>query len=157
MDARTGSRLLALFGWWNLAFAVLHVVIIFVGGVGYRYFGAGENMAKAADAGELRPTVITAGLTLMFAVFGMYALSAAGRVRQLPAAKYVVAGIGVLYLLRGLLVAPQAWWAYTHPSAVPTRFVMFSGFALLMGIVCLQGVALIWKTPALRPDETRHS
>ena len=157
MDARAGSRLLVLFGWWNLVFALLHVVIIVVGGAGYRYFGAGEGMAKAADAGELRPTVITAGLTVMFAVFGMYALSAAGRFRHLPAAKYVVAGIGVLYLLRGLLAAPQAWWAYTHPGVVPGRFVMFSCFALLMGIVCLQGVALVWKTPALRPAEITHS
>ena len=145
MDARTGRRLLAIFGWWNIAFAVLHAVIIAVGGPGYRYFGAGEEMARAAEAGKAHPTVVTAGLTFTFAFFALYVFSAAGYVRHLPLAKYVVAAIGVLYLLRGILIAPQAVWLYRHAGALPVRFLVFSGVALVLGVMCLQGVALIWK------------
>jgi hypothetical protein len=145
LPTRTGQRLLAIVGWWNIAFAVLHVVIIFAGGSGYRYFGAGDKMARAAEAGDPKPTIITAGLTLLFLVFGLYALSAAGQFRRLPLARWAVLGIGVLYLLRGILVGPQAWWAIQHPDQVPLRFVLFSAVALLLGVMCVYGVMLRWK------------
>ena len=141
----TGKRLLTIVGWWNIAFAVLHVIIIFMKGSGYRYFGAGEQMARAAEAGNPKPTLITAGLTVIFLGFGFYALSAAGQVRRLPLTRWIVLGIGVLYLLRGILVGPQAWWAIQHPDQVPLRFVLFSAVALLLGVVCVYGVMLRWK------------
>jgi len=141
----TGQRLLMIMGWWNIAFAVLHVIIIFMKGSGYRYFGAGEQMARAAEAGNPKPTLITAGLTVIFLGFGLYALSAGGQFRRLPLTRWIVLGIGVLYLLRGILVGPQAWWAIQHPDQVPLRFVLFSAVALLLGVVCVYGVMLRWK------------
>ncbi len=144
-----GRTLLAIFGWWNVAFAVLHVVIIGMGGAGYRYFGAGEGMARAAEAGSMRPTAITSLLTVMFALWGLVAFSAAGMVRRLGSAKYLTAAIAVLYVLRGALVAPQVWWMHLHPELVPVRFVMFSLVALGLGIVGLWGVSLVWKDSGL--------
>ena len=144
-----GRTLLAIFGWWNIAFAVLHVVIIGMGGAGYRYFGAGEEMARAAEAGSMRPTVITSLLTVMFALWGLVAFSAAGIVRRPGIAKYLVAGIAGLYVLRGALVAPQMWWRVQHPDQVPLRFVMFSLVALGLGIIGLWGVSLTWKDSGL--------
>jgi hypothetical protein len=145
MRSNLGKNLLALAGWWNLAFAGLHIVIIAIGGAGYRYFGAGERMARAAEAGDLKPTIITAGLTVMFAFFGLYLLAAAGKLRQLPWARFVALGIGILYLLRGILVAPQARWAWQYPQQVPLRFVLFSGVALLLGLATLYGAVLRWS------------
>ncbi len=145
LPAKTGKRLLTIVGWWNIVFAVLHVIIIFMKGSGYRYFGAGEQMARAAEAGNPKPTLITGGLTVIFLGFGFYALSAAGRVRRLPLTRWIVLGIGVLYLLRGILVGPQAWWAIQHPEQVPLRFVLFSAVALLLGLMCVYGVMLRWK------------
>lgn len=148
MDAnaktRWGRWLLALSAWWNFAFAVLHVVIIFMGGAGYRYFGAGEGMARAAEMGSLRPTIITSGLTAIFFLFGVVMLSAAGQTRRLPAVRWVALAIGVLYVLRGVLVAPQAWWAWQHPGLVPLRFVIFSAVALLLGLAGTSGTILRW-------------
>lgn len=145
-DARTrwGRWLLVLVGWWNFAFAALHVVIIFMGGAGYRYFGAGEGMARAAEMGSPRPTIITSALTVAFFLFGLVLLSAAGRVRRLPAVRWMALGIGILYLLRGVLVAPQAWWAWEHPGQVPPRFVLFSAVALLLGLAGTSGTILRW-------------
>ena len=144
-----GRTLLAIFGWWNIAFAVLHVAIIEMGGAGYRYFGAGEGMARAAETGSMRPTVITSLLTVMFALWGLVAFSAAGIVRRLGIAKYLVAAIAALYVLRGVLAAPQAWWMWQHPEQVPLRFVMFSLVALGLGIIGLWGVLLTWKDSGL--------
>ena len=140
-----GRTLLAIFGWWNIAFALLHLGIIAMGGRGYRYFGAGEGMARAAEAGNARPALITGLLTLMFVVWGLAAFSAAGFGRWSGRAKYLVAGIGTAYILRGALAAPQAWWRYQHPEQVPLRFVVFSLVALGLGIIGLWGVSLRWQ------------
>ncbi|HTK94151.1 MAG TPA: hypothetical protein VL382_00820 [Terriglobales bacterium] len=148
MNAR-GRTLLAIFGWWNIAFALLHVVIIVWGAGGYRYFGAGEGMARAAEAGSLRPAVITGLLTLMFVLWGLVAFSAAGIGRRVGIAKYAVVLIGVLYILRGVLAGPQAVWMYQHPDQVPLRFVLFSLVALGLGIIGLWGVSLVWRDSGL--------
>lgn len=156
---QTGKRLLAIVGWWNIAFAVLHIVIIFAGGSGYRYFGAGEQMARLAEAGNPKPTIITSGLTVLFLGFGLYALSAAGNIRRLPLTRLVVLGIGILYLLRGILVGPQAWWAIQHPDQVPLRFVFFSAVALVLGVLCVYGLMLRWKElgPATATKAAQHA
>ncbi|MBC7983974.1 MAG: hypothetical protein H7Y02_08975 [Candidatus Obscuribacterales bacterium] len=39
--------------------AMLHVGIIFVGAPWYRFFGAGEDMARKAEAGSWYPALIT--------------------------------------------------------------------------------------------------
>ena len=145
LPTKADTRLLAMVGWWNIAFALLHIAIILMGGRGYRYFGAGENMAVLAEAGNLKPAIITAGLAAVFLVFGLYALSAAGHIRRLPLTRLVVLGIGLLYLLRGVLLGPQAWWAVQQPGKVPLRFLLFSGVALLLGVMCVYGVTLRWR------------
>jgi hypothetical protein len=153
MNSRLGSRLLALAGWWNIAFAVLHLVILFMGGRGYRYFGAGEQMARAAEAGDSKPALITSGLTVMFVLFGLYALAAAGHIRRLPLTRWLVLAIGILYVLRGILAGPQAVWAWQRPELVPLRFVLFSGVALVLGVITVYGVRLRWQDLGARPAE----
>lgn len=144
IDTR-GDTFLALAGWWNLAFAALHVVIIAMGGSGYRYFGAGEQMASAAEANDPKAAMITAGLALMFALFGLCLLSAAGSIRTFPGVRWAALAIGILYMLRGILVAPQAVWAWHHPQQVPLRFVLFSALALTIGIATVYGAMRRWR------------
>ena len=157
MTARLGPRLLAVAGWWNVAFAALHVVIIFMGGRGYRYFGAGEEMARAAEVGNPKPTFITSGLTVLFVLFGLYAFAAAGQLRRLPLTRWLVLGIGVLYVLRGILAAPQAVWAWQYPQLVPRRFVFFSAVALVLGVITLYGLSLRWKELGGVRGEVAHA
>ena len=118
-----------------------------------------EEMARLAEAGNPKPTIITAGLAVMFLGFGLYVLSAAGKLRRLPLTRWVVLAIGVLYLLRGILVGPQARWAIQHPDKVPLRFVFFSAVALVLGVFCVYGLMLRWKElgPAASAKAVQHA
>ncbi len=79
----SGKTLLTLVAALNFGIALLHLVIIVVGVPGYLYFGAAE-LAITASQGSPMPALVTFGLTLIFAGFGLYALSGAGVIRRLP-------------------------------------------------------------------------
>lgn len=145
MADSTGRRLLSAFGWGNVALAALHGIIIFVGAPAYRFFGAGERMARNAERGVWLPAAITAGLTVVFAGFAWMSFQAAGAARPAPTLKYGVAAITAIFLLRGVLVVPQAWFAAQHPGVMPGRYLVFSAIALLMGAIGMRGITLVWR------------
>ena len=123
--------------------AALHVGIIFGGGNWYRFFGAGERMASAAEAGELFPAIVTAGIAMVLVFWGIYALSAAGDVPRLPLLKVAVILITSVYLLRGVLFAPVFWSSGQY--SVP--FMLWSSLiCLVFGLVHLAGTALVWRS-----------
>ena len=125
--------------------ALLHLVIIFLGAPAYRYFGAGERMARLAEQGSFTPAAITLGLTLVFAVFSGYAFSGAGDLRRVPLLRTGLIGIGAIYTLRGLLLGPQLFWFFSgYRDAVPARQLLFSGVALLTGLAYLVGTRDAW-------------
>ena len=125
--------------------AVLHVLIVFWGGPAYRYFGAGEEMARLAEARSPIPALVTAGISIVFAVWAAYAFSGAGLVRRLPLLRTGLVLIGVVYVLRGLLLAPEvAARASGHQPAVPVREMVFSLVALLAGFAYLVGTRRAW-------------
>jgi len=88
--------------------ALLHVAIIFGGGDWYRFFGAGEEMARSAEAGRRYPAVITAGIALLLLLWSGYALAGAGWavLSGLPCIKAALTVITGIYLLRGLAPLP---------------------------------------------------
>ena len=137
--------LLKLAGVLSAAVAVLHVLIIFVGAPAYRYFGAGERMARLAEQGSATPTMITLGLTLVFGVWAAYAFSGAGLLRRLPLLGPALITIGLVYTLRGLLLGPQVVWFFSaQRAAVPRRQLAFSAAALLTGLAYLVGTHRAW-------------
>jgi len=126
--------------------AALHVVIIFVGARAYRYFGAGEPMARLDEQGSLVPAIVTAFLTLVFTVWAAYALSGAGLLRRLPLLRTGLIVIGVLYTARGILLEPQAvWFLSGYREAVPPRQLVFSAVSLLTGLAYLAGTRAAWS------------
>lgn len=82
--------------------ALLHVGCIVFGASWYRFFGAGERMARLAASGSIIPTIITSGIAAVLALWSIYALSAAGVVPRLPLVRLVLCGIASIYLLRGV-------------------------------------------------------
>ena len=104
-DARLAMSALKLAGVSSAGVALLHVLILFVGGPAYRYFGAGERMARLAERGYPTPALITAGLTALFIVWAAYAFSGAGLLRPLP-------------LLRPAL---DHHWRRLHPQGIAAR------------------------------------
>jgi hypothetical protein len=136
-----GATLLTLGGVLNLGVALAHVAIPFFGAPAYRYFGAGEEMATWAEQGSPLPGAITFGLAIVFAVFGLYAFSAAGAIRRLPLLTPGVLAVGSIYTLRGSLGVPASI-LMPDKSTPLAASVAFSLVALAIGLLYLVGWAL---------------
>lgn len=134
-----GKRTLEAAGWLSAAVAVLHVVIVFVGPAAYRYFGAGEDMARQAEAGSFVPAALTLFLVALFAVFALYAFSGAGGLRRLPLLRTGLITIGLIYTLRGLALIPELIQYLRPPEDVLPRELVFSLVSLVTGLLYLLG------------------
>lgn len=133
------NTLLILGAMGSLAVSLLHFWIAWRGAPAYRFFGAGEEMAKAAEKGSPAPALVTLGIALVFAVFGWYALGATGFAPTLPFQTAVLWGIGGIYTLRGLVVLLEvAWLRQGKPVAAQNPW--FSLASLAIGLVHLLGM-----------------
>lgn len=88
------------------AASLLHVGIILGGPAWYRFFGAGERMARMAERGFLYPSIVTASIAAILGGWALYAASGAGLIRRLPGLRVVLALIAAIYLLRGIFGIP---------------------------------------------------
>jgi hypothetical protein len=131
--------------------AVLHIAIVIGGAKWYRFFGAGERFAKAAEKGHGWHDVVTLGIAAVLAVWALYTLSWVDYCQiclVLPLQndgpnQIVLAVITSFYLLRGviglvLLVTPQHMFG--------KWFMGISSLICLgIGIVHLRGLLDIWN------------
>lgn len=126
--------------------ALLHVAIIFGGPDWYRFFGAGEVMARAAERGSLGPAIITAGIATILAVWAAYAFSGAGLIRRLPLLRTALVLISAIYLLRAFAVVP----ALLLDLEPLTPFLLWSSaIVLVYGAAYAIGTWAAW--PKLKP------
>src|SRR3712207_4399520 len=88
------------------AASLLHVAIIFGGPDWYRFFGAGERMARLAARGSAYPAVLTAAIASVLGLWALYALSGARVIRRLPLLRPSLVLISVVYFARGALGVP---------------------------------------------------
>lgn len=151
----TRARFLLLGGLATAAASLLHVAIIAGGPDWYRFFGAGERMARLAARGSPLPAAITAGIAAVLAVWALYALSGAGVIRPLPLLRPALALIAAIYLGRGILGVPVVLFAddpYTNQlKAKMTFMVVTSAVCIGLGLCYAVGAAQAWK----RPPHTR--
>ncbi len=125
----------------SAAAAVLHVAIIFGGPDWYRFFGAGEGMARAAEQGSSRPALVTCTIAAVLLVWALYAFSGAGLVRRLPLLRTALTAISAVYLLRGLAPLPML---ILKPQLVDS-FVIWSSLAgLVYGLAYAVGTWTAW-------------
>ena len=68
----------------SLAASLLHLAVIAGGPDWYRFFGAGEGMARAAERGSAVPAVMTVIVAAILAIWAAYAWGAVGVMRRLP-------------------------------------------------------------------------
>ena len=129
----------------SFALVVLHLGVIVVGAPAYAFFLAGDRMVDMAQAHSLVPTLVTGAVAFVFAVFGSYALAGAGLL-ELPATRVLVAAIGCVYTLRGLLIVPEA--LMVHFLDRPTRALVFAAVSLAIGVIHLVGIARRWTALA---------
>lgn len=147
-----GSDWLVLGGVLSALAALLHLAVIAGGPDWYRFFGAGEELAQAAEQGSLRPVAITIAIALILLLWAGFAWSGAGRLRRLPLLRTALVAITVIYLARGLLLIPVA-------INVPYREGAFdywsSLIVLVYGIVHAIGTWLAWPAMTAARVERR--
>ena len=136
-------------GWLSLLASGLHLGCIVGGPDWYRFFGAGEGVAQAAERGEWAPVLITLAIAGVLAAWGAYAFSAAGRIARLPLLRFCMVAITAVYLLRGLAVVPMQWW---RPDLSDAFLLWSSLIVLAYGLVHAIGVYRAW--PALQMPNT---
>lgn len=163
---QTGDRLLVVGGALTGAAALLHLAIIVGGPAWYRFFGAGERMARLAARGSIYPAVITACIAGVLGVWALYALSGAGVIRRLPFLRLALVLIAAAYLGRGILGIPAVLFMddpYANELKGRTTFmVATSAICIVLGLCYGLGAARVWKTSAPMPTpvgdhETRRA
>lgn len=139
--AERGNPWLIAGGSLSLFAAALHLAIIVGGPDWYRFFGAGEEMARAAERGSVAPTLVTLAIAALLSVWAAYAFAGAGRLRRLPLMRPALAMISLVYLLRGLALLPTM---ALMPQAVDAFAVWSSIIVLGYGIVHAVGTWRAW-------------
>ena len=146
---RNGRRLLLAGGLLTGVASLLHVAIILGGPEWYRFFGAGERMARLAARGSPYPAVVTAGIASALAVWMLYALSGAGVIRRLPFLGPVLVLIAAAYLGRGILGVPAVLLAddpYTNElKGRMTFMIVTSAICIGLGLCYAVGAARLRK------------
>jgi len=137
---------LKIAGAFSFVAAATHIAIIFGGPSWYRFFGAGEQMAKMAEQGLFQPTLITLFIAGVLAAWGAFAWSGAGIIPALPLLKIALILITLVYLSRGILglLAP---FVSSHPQITQNSvgfWVWSSIICLVIGATHLKGVLDKW-------------
>lgn len=129
--------------------SLLHLAIILGGPEWYRFFGAGERMARMAARGSLYPAVVTAGIAAVLGVWTLYALSGAGVIRRLPFLRLALVLIAAAYLGRGALGIPLVLLAddpYANElKGRMTFMIVTSAICIGLGLCYAVGAAQAWK------------
>jgi hypothetical protein len=122
--------------------ALLHLSCIAFGAAWYRFFGAGEQTARLAEAGSWRPAIVTSGIAVVLTIWGLYALSGAGVIGRLPLLRLALCAITAIYLLRGL----AGFALLAQPLGRSPAFWVWSSIICLgFGIVHLLGMKQTWS------------
>jgi hypothetical protein len=122
--------------------ALLHLCIIAKGASWYRFFGAGERYARAAEQGLWWPHIHTLGIACVLGVWAAYALSGAGFIAPLPALRWVLGLLTTAYLLRGAVGLALA----LRPPYLTRSFWLWSSLICLgFGITHALGLWQVWE------------
>jgi hypothetical protein len=130
--------------------ALLHLAIIVGGPDWYRFFGAGERMARAAERGYAMPAVYAVAIASILLIWAAYAFSGAGLLRRLPLLRTGLVTISAIYLLRGLAPVPMLFIA---PDLIDSFAIWSSLIVLGYGVAHAMGTWIAW--PMLHPRSAK--
>lgn len=121
--------------------ALAHLGCVAFGGDWYRFFGAGEEMARMSEQGHWFPAVLTSGIAIVLLIWSLYALSGARVIFRLPLLRVGLCMISAIYLVRGL------GFVVLMP-AFPENSLMFwlvsSAICLSIGTLYAMGTYQAW-------------
>lgn len=126
----------------SAAASLLHIGCIIGGPDWYRFFGAGEQVARAAERGSSVPAIMTMIIAVILAVWAAFAFGAAGVSRRLPLTRTALFAIAFVLLARAAMAFAPAFWPpenRTLPFIATT-----SGICLVMGLCFAFGLWRAW-------------
>lgn len=126
----------------SAAAALLHLACIAGGPDWYRFFGAGEGIARAAEQGSWMPALITLGIAVLLSIWSVYAFAGAGLIGRPPLLRTGLGVISAIYLARGLMVFAPA--VMSRPDLSSTFMLWSSLIVLVLGIVYAIGTWQAW-------------
>ena len=138
-----GSSALTIGGWLSVVAALLHIGCIIGGPDWYRFFGAGEEMAQAAERGAWFPSVVAGIIAVILGIWALYAFSGAGKFARLPLLRTGLVVISAIYMLRALAFFP----AYFIRPDLTNSAIWSSLIVLIYGLAYTVGTWRAW--PAL--------
>ena len=125
----------------SAAAAIAHLACIAIGAPAYRFMGAGERMARAVEAGKLRPTLITLSISGVLLLWAAYALGGAGIIPPLPFSGLVLPAICLVYLGRAV---GFPLLRSSFPENSQKFWLVSSGICLVIGLAHLYGILASW-------------
>ncbi|HZG09281.1 MAG TPA: hypothetical protein VEZ70_09920 [Allosphingosinicella sp.] len=135
------NKWLVLGGTLSAAAAILHLAVIAGGPAWYRFFGAGEAMAQAAERGSFIPALITLAIAAILMVWALYAFSGARIIRRLPLLRTALVVISAVYLIRAFVLVPAL---VLRPDLVDTFALVSSLVVLAYGLAYAIGTWAGW-------------
>ena len=108
--------------------AVLHIVVLIGGPDWIAYVKAPESVVESARQGTWLAPLSILSITAVIVICALYAFSGAGLIPTLPLLGYVLALIGGLCLLRGVLLIPMI-------ALRPALISHLSAFDLLSSLI----------------------
>jgi putative oxidoreductase len=152
---RDGERWLRLGALLTGAASLMHIAIIFGGPGWYRFFGAGERMARLSARGSAYPAAVTACIAAALGLWALYGLSGAGVIRRLPLLRPALALIALVYLARGTLGIPAVLFVdspYTNELKGRMTFMLVSSLVcVFLGLCYAFGAARVWRRSRREP------
>jgi hypothetical protein len=122
--------------------ALLHFAVIAGGPDWYRFFGAGEGLARAAERGSWLPALITVAIASLLAIWSAYAFAGAGLLQRLPLMRTALVAISAVFLIRGLFVLYPP--AFNRPDLPPAFMLWSSLIVLVIGVLYAVGTWTAW-------------
>lgn len=138
----SGNKYLLTAALCCFAAALAHLGCIVFGGDWYRFFGAGEQMARMAEQGFWYPTLVTSVIVMMLLVWACYGLSGAGVIKHLPLTKWALLGITGIFLLRGVAFVGLM---PIFPENSQTFWLVSSGICIVIGCLFAMGSWQQWS------------
>lgn len=140
-EARPGRALLVAGGILSLLAALLHLAVIAGGPDWYRFFGAGEAMARMAERGSPQPALITLGIAVILAIWAAYGFSGAGTIRRLPLLRTALVLISAIFLIRAATALPVV---VLRPDLIDGFLLWSSAIVLVYGLAYAVGTWRAW-------------
>ena len=133
-------------GCLSLIASALHLACIIGGADWYRFLGAGEDMARAAELGRIYPALYTFAIAVVLAIWAAYAFAGAGLIRRLPLMRTALVLISAIYLVRGLILVPiLVLYPHTRPAIGPFE-IWSSLIVLVYGLAYAIGTWRAWPS-----------